>query len=189
MPFREIDMKQKKSNRNWTRFAALPLTTLALVGLSACATPSRTDYAAPELAVDPAWKVEPTGGQFAISGRWWEQFNDPQMTAFVQQVLNNNGNLATAAIKLRQARLSAQLASRQLFPDASASMSTGGSADIDDDFDISASSSGSLSASWEVDLFGKLDASRDAAAWEAAATASMLAGSSAMPWCVSIQTL
>jgi NodT family efflux transporter outer membrane factor (OMF) lipoprotein len=105
------------------------------------------------------------------SDAWWRGFGDARLDRLVSQALQANSNLVAAGLTLRRARLEAGLASSDLWPSASGSVSGSGSRAIDrsDDFDRNYSASASLS--WEIDLWGKLRAQRDAARWEAAASA------------------
>ena len=102
---------------------------------------------------------------------WWHGFGDARLDRLIEQALQANSNLAAAGLTLQRARLEAGLASSDLWPSASGNVNSSGSRAIDrsDSFDSSHSASASLS--WEIDLWGKLRAQRDAAHWEAAATA------------------
>lgn len=145
----------------------------AVAMLSACSS-LRTEYEAPQLPVAPTWDVQADGLAVVREGRWWDQFGDAQLSALVDRVLEENADLAAAGITLRQARLSANLAASQLLPTFSGGLSSDAGGDIDGD-NWDDGSSASLGASWELDLFGQLDAERDAAVWEAQATAQDLA--------------
>jgi len=101
---------------------------------------------------------------------WWDEFQDADLSALVSRVLSVNADLAAAGIRLQQARLSARLATSQLFPTFTASLSSGATRPVDHAADWTDSSGASLGASWEVDLFGRLSAARSAARWEASAT-------------------
>ena len=155
------------------------LRTLALLSLvpltAACGGVVRSHYAAPEVPVAASWDRAPAGDPQQAGGPWWNEFEDPQLTALVEQVLASNGNLAAAGLRLRQARLSADLARQALLPSFNAGLSSDASKALQGGSSWNKSSAGSLGASWEIDLFGKLDAQADAATWEARATAQDLA--------------
>lgn len=113
----------------------------------------------------------PAPGAVALDEAWWRRFNTPELDALIERVLSSNTNLATAALKVRQAQLRADLASSARLPSVGAQVSTGASRLLDQDqASTSRSSQASISASWEIDLWGKLSAKRDAAQWEASAT-------------------
>jgi NodT family efflux transporter outer membrane factor (OMF) lipoprotein len=146
----------------------------ALLATGGCASLTRSTYSAPQLPVEAAWQQQAPGTANVAAGTWWDRFGDSDLSALVTRVVEANGDLAAAGIRLRQARLSADLAASQLFPSFNGSLSNGASAPLDGG-QTSKSSSASLGASWEVDLFGRLDAERDAARWEAEATEKDLA--------------
>lgn len=145
---------------------------LALMAVTcSCASVTRSGYNAPSLAVKPQWDVSSSGAERTAGATWWNAFGDPQLTGLVTQVLDANANLAAAGFRLKQARLSARLARQGLFPSGSAGLSSGASKELTGGAGWSKASSASLGVSWEVDLFGKLDAQADAARWEAEASA------------------
>ena len=144
--------------------ALLAATTLAGCASSAFVTPKvQLPAAYPHGAA-----TAPDADLVARQGRWWTGFGDPQLNQLVEAVLAHNNDLAAAAILVRRAQLQADLAGTELLPqlsggaDATTSRSDNGS---------TRSHSASLSASYEVDLWGRLGAQRDAARWEAQATA------------------
>lgn len=144
--------------------ALLAATTLAGCASSAFVTPKvELPAAYPHGAA-----AAPDADLVARQGRWWTGFGDPQLNQLVETVLAHNNDLAAAAILVRRAQLQADLAGTELLPqlsggaDATTSRSDNGS---------TRSHSASLSASYEVDLWGRLGAQRDAARWEAQATA------------------
>ncbi|MBO9518734.1 MAG: efflux transporter outer membrane subunit [Porphyrobacter sp.] len=167
------------------RLAVLPI----LLASAGCASLTQTDYAAPSLPVEAAWSEQPGGVSAQQTGPWWDEFNDSELSALVDRVLTENADLAAAGTRLKQARLSADLATSQLLPSLSANLSNGVSKTFDSGISWNESASGSLGASWEVDLFGRLDSERDAAGWEAkateqdlAATRLALAGTTVSAW-------
>ncbi len=146
----------------------------ALVLTSGCAV-TRSTYEAPELPTQAAFSFPQPGTVAHGAAPWWNEFQDPQLSALMDQVLAANADLAAAGIRLRQARQSAALTRWELAPTFDASASSGASKALTGHSPWSKSSGLSLGASWEVDLFGKLDAQADAARWEADATAQDLA--------------
>lgn len=155
----------------WTspipRMALLALTVSALC---ACGAAVRTPYARPDLALPAAWNAAAPAG--AVSNdAWWRQFGDETLDAAIDAVLARNNDLAAATIRVRRAQLQADLARNQFVPSVSASVGSGISQSLKDGGPSSRSNSASLSVSYEVDLWGRLGSQRDAAVWEALATA------------------
>lgn len=165
------------------RKKSLPLALAIAAGLVGCATP------APEVAgvaVPAAYgRGDPlinapvetldleTGhpARAVTADPWWQGFGDQRLDRLVAEVLAVNTDLAAAGLRLRQARLQAGLADHALWPQPGGSVSSSGSRAIDRSDEVRRSNSASVFLNWEVDLWGRLRAQRDVAAWEASATA------------------
>jgi multidrug efflux system outer membrane protein len=94
--------------------------TLALPSLlAACAV--GPDYHTPTVNIPVTWQVE---APWRVSqpndtldkGPWWERYGDPDLNRLEQQVLAANPTLVLAASRLTQARAQASVASASLFP-------------------------------------------------------------------------
>ncbi|MBN1772192.1 MAG: efflux transporter outer membrane subunit [Deltaproteobacteria bacterium] len=107
-------------------------------------------------------------GENTLPDRWWEAFGDPALNALVERGLANNPGLLATWYRLDQARAAARGAGSDRYPSLSASAGLSGSARHGSD--PSGSLSLGLSASYEVDLWGRVEASIDAAELEAEAT-------------------
>jgi NodT family efflux transporter outer membrane factor (OMF) lipoprotein len=101
------------------------LATLVLLGLAAGCTvgPRYSRPAAPAPAPD-AWKTQPPWQQAAPQdsipkGEWWKIFNDAELNAYEQQLLQANQSLVAARDRLSQARSLARVATADLFPQLS----------------------------------------------------------------------
>jgi NodT family efflux transporter outer membrane factor (OMF) lipoprotein len=146
---------------------ALMLLFLACA-LCACAG-LRSAYITPETSIPPAWAGQSLNATVAETGPWWTAFHDPVLGDLVDQALARNNDLAAAAIRVRTARLRSDLTGTNRTPDVSVGGDTSVSRILDTG-DISREHSVSGSLSYELDLWGKLAAARDAADWEARAT-------------------
>ncbi|AOR76503.1 NodT family RND efflux system outer membrane lipoprotein [Sphingomonas sp. LH128] len=152
------------------------LAALALLPLTAgCGGVVRSHYAAPAVPVAANWDAGVLGAPQKVGAPWWNEFDDAALTALVDRVLADNADLAAAGLRLKRAKLSSDLARQALLPSLSANASSDASKALEGGSAWSKSSSASLGASWEIDLFGRLDAQADAARWEAQATAQDLA--------------
>ena len=144
------------------RFASVLISVfgLAVLTLSGCVV--GPNFIPPQTAVPAEWtggakapEVRPpvaTAGESDIT-QWWHQFNDPLMTALVEEAVKANLDLKIAETRLRQARASRGVAAGGLLPSVNAS---GGYQRLQ-----KAGVSGSqglfqtgLDAEWEIDLFG-----------------------------------
>jgi len=146
------------------------LLALAVGALGACGAAVRTPYVRPDVALPAAWQATAPDGTVAIDA-WWRRFDDAALDDAIDAVLARNNDLAAATIRVRRAQLQADLARNQFVPAVSAGVNSGISRSLDHGGPSSRSNAASLSVSYEVDLWGRLGSERDAAVWEALATA------------------
>lgn len=138
------------------------IAVAAAVVLSACAT---TETKMPVLDL-PA----PTATQLAGIERWWLQFNDPQLTALIEEALANNLDLRAAISRIDEARAALQITRSALYPTveayagASRSRASRATEFIFVGPKISDSITAGVQASYEVDLWGRVRSSGNAAA-------------------------
>ncbi|MGY2573835.1 efflux transporter outer membrane subunit [Vibrio sp. C8] len=153
-------------------------STLALCVVLATGCVTRSEFPEPELQVPQSWQsTKQTSSEQAstsenatpVINRWWTSFNDEQLNQLVEKVLATNSDLAIATLTLKQARLQANLAGRDLYPDLSGNVSADGSRYLDSGASSESYQTG-LSVSYEVDLWGKLSAAADESEWTALAS-------------------
>ena len=139
---------------------ALPLLGLAL-GLAGCAV---TGAGAPvEPVVAAAWQAPlPHDGDVAELRRWWAQFDDPLLGRLVDAAEAASPTIASAAARIEDARARRAVAGAALLPslDATANLARGRQ---DVSLPVGTSDGIGLQASWEIDVFGRNRAARDAA--------------------------
>ena len=115
-------------------------------------------------AVPPTWYAErPASATPAADlARWWAQFDDPLLSRLVEAAQRASPTIASAASRIEQARATRAAATAALLPalDASVSASRGRQ---DTSLPVGNSRSAGLQASWELDVFGRNRAGRDAA--------------------------
>ena len=108
-----------------------------------------------------------SAGDRALADRWWLDFDDPVLTSLVDQGLAANPGLLGTWARLDEAQASVRGSRASLYPSIDASAGAGANV-------RGSGASGSLSlgvsASYEVDLWGRVAATRDATALEAEAT-------------------
>src|SRR3546814_192885 len=99
---------------------------------------------------------------------WWTRFDDPVLNTLVEQAIDANLDIAQAKARLRKAREALVQSRADYLP------SVTGSANAGRDFDSDAKDRSSFGlgadASWEVDLFGGISRSVEAARADEAAT-------------------
>lgn len=122
------------------------------------------DYHRPTVNTSLAFK-EATGWQQAApqddtaKGDWWQVYQDPQLTQLLQQVAISNQNVAMYAAQYRQALALTDQATANLYPTVSGNVTSsrsGAAGTTSGQRTTTNSHSAQLSASWEVDLWGKL---------------------------------
>ncbi|MBN8804768.1 MAG: TolC family protein, partial [Sphingopyxis terrae] len=150
----------------------MPLAGLALA-LAGCAPALTPPPAASAVAPPADWRTAlPTDGA-AIDSRWWSAFGDPRLTALVEQARANNSDLAIAAARVAEARAQERVARSLLWPNLSLS-GQGAEARSVNAFGQPTESFTAqpvFQASYELDLFGRNAAPREAARATAAAVA------------------
>jgi NodT family efflux transporter outer membrane factor (OMF) lipoprotein len=145
----------------------LTLLTLLLLGASITSCTQRSDQI-------PAPPVE-FPDQFSLSGaktidaRWWLDLKDPELTTLIGQALSGNFSLRIARDRLTEVKASARQAGALLSPavDARANAATR------QNYQTNSSEETLLlefAASYEIDLWGRLAAARDAAVLDTQAT-------------------
>jgi len=129
------------------------------------------DYRKPETASPPAWMVDMQQAKDTANTLWWEQFNDPALNDLISTALRENYDLriATARVEEFYGRYGATRA--DLFPQVGYDAS--GSRTQVSEKSVLAGTPGAgiphniyqaqFSASWEIDLWGKVRRATEAA--------------------------
>lgn len=143
------------------------LQIVALTFLTGCAARQE----APEVPQAPVELPEAftQTGMPAVSDRWWRAFDDPQLDQLVTRALEGNLNLQASFQRLRQARAIAQRQGASMFPTLDA---TAGAQRQESDTVSSDTFSAGLNASYELDLWGRVQSLTEAEELRASATLS-----------------
>jgi NodT family efflux transporter outer membrane factor (OMF) lipoprotein len=126
------------------------------------------DYEPPVLDVPPAWHTlapEAQGDAAAELATWWERFDDPKMTELITRAVHGNLDLRIAAARVQEARALRGVTAARLWPmlDAVAvGEQAGGS--------VESVFLAALDAFWEIDIFGGVRRSVEAADADIAAS-------------------
>ncbi|MFH0785881.1 MAG: TolC family protein [Pseudomonadota bacterium] len=141
-----------------------------------CGASLKSQYQTPATTVLPSWNHQSNVVDSQRQDLWWQGFEDETLNRLVDEVLAANNDLAAATILVRRAWSRAGLAHSALSPSLSAkgsgaiSHGLGGS----DQGEVrSFSLAGAVG--YEVDLWGKLGSTSDAASWQAQASEEDLA--------------
>jgi outer membrane protein, multidrug efflux system len=144
------------------------LVVVALLG--GCAI--GPNYKRPSVAEPPTFRGQATGEAASLADApWWEVFQDPSLKALIQEALRRNYDVRIAAARVQEARAFLSVARSDLYPsldyDGSVSRSNatpgilggvGAQAPETSNF-----YSGTLTASWELDIWGRIRRSNEAA--------------------------
>jgi multidrug efflux system outer membrane protein len=166
---------------------SLMMAALVLAGCSMAPVLKAPDVAVPvafkeagtplQAADGSSWQVaQPAEAQ--PRGQWWLAFNDPALTTLVEEATGANANLAAAAARVQQARAIAGIAQaqRSVLVDAGVGAQRGRasttSLGLPDGTSVPVGNAfqAQLSASYEVDLFGRVANSVNAAQADASAS-------------------
>jgi multidrug efflux system outer membrane protein len=145
-------------------------TVFAILVLAGCATVG-PDYVPPETPVSPTWHTQLKGGLMAEDmdpktlAAWWTTLNDPELSILIDRAAVGNLDLKKAWARIREARARRGLAKADLFPTlngagsatwsrSSKDTGTGKTRDL---------YSASFDAGWELDIFGGVRRSVEAA--------------------------
>lgn len=157
------------------RYLLQPAFALSLLSLAACSV--GPDFQRPEGPRVDAWaspqKAAPSQVvDSPLDERWWDVFNDPQLSALSRRVLTDNLDLQLASSRLEQSRAARQVVTAERYPTTSAS---GGYArkrnsgeGLNDPSGHEGKSAFNLwdagfSASWELDFWGRVRRETEAA--------------------------
>ncbi|HUH95448.1 MAG TPA: efflux transporter outer membrane subunit [Casimicrobiaceae bacterium] len=137
------------------------------------------DYVRPGVDVPPAWRVDYGMAADTANSRWWEQFGDSALDELIEAALRANRDVRIAAARVDEFGGRLAVARAALFPQVAASADATRQrvtrhqplsripADVSPTYD---SYDAILSASWEIDLWGKLRRSTEAARADLLAT-------------------
>src|SRR5437762_3804897 len=143
-------------NQSTLRNGAIALVLVA--SLSACMV--GPDYRRPEVDVPAAWRLGATEAVEIANIAWWDQFQDPVLSELVRTALANNKDLEIATASVDQAAAQYGIVRSAQFPQVNAGVSAArerSSANAPlpggrtvNDYEVN------LSASFELDVWGKL---------------------------------
>ena len=158
---------------------------LAFLLLAGCA--AGPDYERPAAPSSDAFRETPAAWKQAEPrdaierGKWWEMFGDALLNDLVERIDVSNQSLAASEAQFRQAQAAINVARAPLFPsvDANASItrsrSPTGVVGGTTAGRILTQRSAAVTASWEIDLWGRIRRQVEAAEASAAASAGELA--------------
>ena len=144
-------------------------TTLLALVLGGCTV--GPDYRRPAVDTPQSWRFEEKEARDLVNIAWWEQFNDPVLNELIDIAVQENKDLKIAAARVEEFNGRYTVAQAPLFPHIGANAGVGnaraterGATPLSTSTRNPAESyQASLSASWELDLWGKLRRGTEAA--------------------------
>src|ERR1700716_4040399 len=153
------------SARGWT---AAGIVTAALRGGGAIGP----NYSPPAVAEPQTFRGQGMGEAASLADApWWEVFQDPILKTLIQEALRNNYDVRIAAARVQEARANFRVSRSDLYPSLDYGASAGrakirrGTAGPPGGPSPNASNfySATLAMSWEVDIWGRIRRSNEAA--------------------------
>src|SRR5881296_4538257 len=154
-----------RSARGWT---AVGIVTAALLG--GCAI--GPNYKRPAVAEPQTFRGQAMAEAASLADApWWEVFQDPNLKALIQEALRNNYDVRIAAARVQEARANLSVARSDLYPSFDYS---GGVSRSKVGPGVQGRPGGpvpnatnayfaTMSASWELDIWGRIRRSNEAA--------------------------
>lgn len=158
-----------------------PLSALILTGCAAVGP----DYSTPSLPSSQfltSFSEPPAGlGSGAVEVKWWRAFDDPALNILIQRALTANHDIGIAAVRLEEAKAMLGESRQGFLPGGGAALGyenrhrsevetpPGQSRQIE-------TYRGAVDASWEIDLFGRVRRSVEAAQAQAGSREALLRG-------------
>ena len=156
-----------RSRRRSTR--QYPLMCLLTVLFLGCAITK--DYQPPQVDIPPGWRVDYQAAADLANTAWWEDFQDPVLNQLIKTALNENKDLRIAVARVEEASAGIQAAQSQFYPQ----LGYGGSASRRQESEeliypfgtlvdrTNNRFQGFLDATWELDVWGRIKRSTEAA--------------------------
>jgi outer membrane protein, multidrug efflux system len=145
---------------------------LLLVAATLAGCMTGPDYVKPPVDAPAAFIYEPKDAADTANTAWWKQFNDPVLDALIAEALANNQNVKVAAANVEQAAGVLTQTRSGLFPQLGYN-GTAGRGRTTESTQTPALTAGIpnpqssyqalLSASWEIDLWGRIQRLSEAA--------------------------
>lgn len=141
----------------------LSISVICLVALSGCVAPA--EYIRPDLPAGIGWQADAANAGKELRGgeAWWTAFADPDLDRLVPVVLAANNDVFAASLRARGALLQAGLAAEAAMPKVSGSFNAGRTLPLSGQQAPSSQFGSGFALSYELDLWGRLAAQRDAA--------------------------
>lgn len=134
--------------------------------LTGCTTPSIT---VPQLN-DELKTTQEIKNDYIIQDTWWEAYNNTELNSLIDKALKNNPDYLKAALTMQKELYQLNLATSDLFPTLSGTLSASSQKDLNKTYDSNNNFSGEIGLNYELDLYGKIRDAQSAQEFEYKAT-------------------
>ena len=136
----------------------IPALILAAIMMASCFSPMKYQTTLSEQT------IEYTYGDIALSGevrdKWWESFGDEGLNRFIEVVLKESPTLQSAYLKLLDSEYALKQSDGSYYPTVTLNAGVGGGGVVYTDPSAQPNYNLGLSASYEIDLWGKVRAQK-----------------------------
>ncbi len=158
---------EKRREKNVSKVVIIALFIVSLL----CGCAIGPDYKRPAIDTPAAWRVDDKEAKDLVNTVWWEQFNDPVLNGLIDAALKENYDLKIAAARVDEYVGRYWVGRSGLFPQLSASASGGrqrvterGPMDLGSGYQNPYTSyQATFNGSWEIDIWGRLRRTTEAA--------------------------
>ncbi len=140
-----------------TKLSILGLSLVSTLFLSSC-TSYLTDYNRSDLPYVSSYENAQNYLGASIDRKFWENFSDKNLNTLIEKALDNNYDLRTASVNVEKALLQVDIASTARHPTANASLGSSAQRALSYHDKTQKKSNFDLGFSYQVDLFGKIEA-------------------------------
>lgn len=179
----------------------ITMIAAAVAALSACSSPPDSAMSQLEVAAPDSFSEAGDGVPVDEASPWWNVFGDPSLDAHLEAAVRGSLELEQAYARLAQARQSARIAGAARIPSIELSgnvqrleIDQRGGSGAQIPVRLGETYSLGPSLSYELDLFGRIDAASDSASFAAAATEAdavalqlSLSGQAAEAWFTAVE--
>ena len=139
----------------------------ALLALSASGCMVGPDYVRPTIDTPAAWRLSDESARDLANSRWWQQFDDPVLDELVETALRENKDLRIATARIEEFAGRYGIVRAPLFPQIGATYEPakqrGSPTTLSRETTVFDSYQAVLTASWEIDIWGRIRRQSEAA--------------------------
>jgi multidrug efflux system outer membrane protein len=132
--------------------------SLFFVFMSACTV--GPEYVQPDIETPESWSIDITAAEDLTDTAWWTRFGDPVLDSLVERAVRQNLDLKIAAARIDQFIGQLEVANAEALPRVDGALSIGTQRSGGQSAE---SAQAALNVQWEIDLWGRVRRSNEAA--------------------------